>query len=63
MTEEIKGIHLKATFAGLRVDKEGQAKITFTIPLSNQTEALGLATLIDTVVDLSVTPEQKQKKF
>jgi hypothetical protein len=52
-------IQFKAVVSSVKIDKEGQVKITFTVPLSHRTEAMSVGVLTETVLNVSVEKEEE----
>lgn len=48
---------MKATIHRLVTDKDGECKLTLTIPRSDLPEALKLALLLEQVVEVTIEPE------
>lgn len=46
----------KATFAGLKVDKEGEVTVKFKVPQSDQAQVIAVSMLTETLVNVEVTP-------
>ena len=55
-------ITFKACFGGIKVDKEGEAKITFIVPQSEVAKAISLSVIPETVFDVKVDPEVKDNR-
>lgn len=51
-------IKLKAIVYSARSDKDGEWKLTLSIPQSDAIKAAGLATQVETVFDVTFEPEE-----
>jgi len=59
----VDGIYFKATVKKVNVDDDGECTVTLTIPEKNKKDALGLAMLTKTVINVTVTPDTDKTKF
>ena len=50
-------INFKATIHGLRIDREGEGKLTLTIPSSDLPKLIQCVTGLETVLNVSIEPE------
>jgi hypothetical protein len=57
------GIHFKATVKKVQVDDDGEATVILLVPEANKKDALGMAMLTKTIIDVTVTPDTEKKKF
>lgn len=51
-------VTLKAVLCGMRVDREGETKLTLEIPLSQLAEATKLCGMVQQVMQVTLTPVQ-----
>ena len=56
---KMEKLNFKATLHAIRIDKEGESKITLTIPTSDLIVAAKMASMTESVLDVSVDVESK----
>ena len=56
-------IHVQGAVANIKVDAEGESKVTFSIPLSHVQEIAKLSLFTQKLLDITVSVSDDQKDF
>ena len=56
-------IHFKAIIGGLKVRKDGEARVVLEIPVSHLAESMSLVTLLEKYLDVTIDKSEEQERI